>query len=50
MLYIKCINGKYYIMTAEGYILHSENTLDDLRAYCAEKLAAQVANGNIKEA
>lgn len=49
MLYIRKINGKHYLMTAEGYILHSENSLDDLWDYCKENFAATYAANQIKE-
>ena len=36
---IKKINGKFYLLSDEGYILHSENTLDNMWKWCNEYFA-----------
>ena len=36
------MNGKYYLLSDDGYILHSENTLTDMQAFCAENFAASL--------
>lgn len=46
---IKGINGKFYLLSDEGYILHSENTLDNMRKWCNEYFAYSVSIGKIKE-
>ena len=47
---IKKINGKFYLLSDEGYILHSENTLDNMWKWCNENFAYSVSIGKIKEA
>ena len=46
---IKKINGKFYLLSDEGYILHSENTLDNMWNWCNENFAYSVSIGKIKE-
>ena len=46
---IKKINGKFYLLSDEGYILHSENTLDNMWKWCNEYFAYSVSIGKIKE-
>ena len=46
---IKKINGKFYLLSDEGYILHSENTLDNMWKWCNENFAYSVSIGKIKE-
>ena len=36
------MNGKYYLLSDDGYILNSENTLTDIQAFCAENFAASL--------
>lgn len=39
------MNGKYYLLAdapLTGCVLHSENTLTEMQAYCAEKWAASL--------
>ena len=47
---IKKINGKFYLLSDEGYILHSENTLDNMWKWCAENFAYSLSIGKIEEA
>lgn len=36
------MSGKYYLLSDDGYIMNSENTLTDMQAFCAENLAASL--------
>lgn len=36
------MNGKYYLLADDGYIIHSEHTLTDIQTFCAEKFAASL--------
>lgn len=47
---IKQINGKFYLLSDDGYILHSENTLQSMHNWCNEYFAYSVSIGKIKEA
>ena len=47
---IKKMNGKFYLLSDEGYILHSENTLENMWNWCNEYFAYSVSIGKIKEA
>ena len=46
---IKKMNGKFYLLSDEGYILHSENILENMWKWCNENFAYSVSIGKIKD-
>lgn len=42
-MHIVTMNGKYYLLTQEGYIIHSENTLPEMIEYCKSYFAREYA-------
>ena len=43
-------NGNYYLLTADGFILHSEKTLEKMWEFVKAEFAYSYSIGAIKEA
>lgn len=50
MTIVQKSNGKYYLLTAQGFILHSENTLEKMREFVKAEFANSYSRGLIEEA
>ena len=48
MMFIERRNGKFYLCEANGWILHSESTLEAMYKWCAENFLDTLSRGEIR--